>query len=879
MKPIIFFGTLFFSTFLCADANFDLLRYSYMGDIAKIDHTLSLHVSIENTDEDGHTPLLLCAFLDHREALKYLLDKGADINATSFNGCNALSYAITNSNFEMVQLLLSKRIALILDASENDHLFLAIKHKNKDIVSLLLPYLKDPNRLYLKNSNQKDARKIVKTTLLIQAVVSGSLENVKLLLQKGADINMANDRGETPILSALRENEFKIAAYLSEHGASLDARDVMGNTVLSYALNNKQTSLALKALHQNSSLHVSVLSTWFSRDCVRVKDWVFRDEEDIREHKTDALEWNYLHIAALNNQVDIIKALLSKGMKIDEPNRGEIQKLAAFAWAIKRGNYEAFKLLLDEGADPYARYKGPNQGDGGLMYVAGGGSFYTPLSYAMSGDKTNTKIIDELMKLPHFERYVKNETHAFYQFMLLLSHDDGGERQAYAKEIIKRFKADGFLVNDADLTLENQLQTEQKGKTPKTKSPYDVIEEALKKGDIETIKKMKAFKIDIIKAYKDAPIWAAIYDHAEMILPLIDLGYDKDVRYHASGGNILNSLIASTSNPQNASIFWGLVQRGVSLNITDESAETPLMRFVQLHNKSSQFQEQLLLNGANLGSDAKAIERLYTFSDITAFFALVSEPRLRENLQKLYRDSNLTQVALLSIASKSTPASITIHLFDEAYRLGLFIDYKAVLAKAKKENVKSIIQAAHYYGNIEPQPLSLDENYAKYVDTGMIDTALDFYLSYANELNTVQGFHECSRAPLRIAIEHQKKGKYELLVKAGATIDDADHVNGDTLIEQNDLESIKLFVKLGMDLNHIGRYENSYFFRALNYSNENTTLAKELIKLGYNPLNPNLSKKRNTEDLALAYKVAKKKGDGELLDYANKFLEKIVQGL
>ena len=879
MKQVNFFGSLFLATLLHADANFDLLRYSYIGDSTKITQALNANANLESRDEDKRTPLLLAAFLDHRDALNLLLDKGADINATSFSGRNALSYAIQNSDLQMTQSLLSKGIALILDATEIDHIYCAVGYKNKEILQLLLPYLKDPNRLYLKNSDQKDARNIVKTTLLIQAVISGSLENVALLLQKGADINKANDRGETPILTALREKQFEIANFLIEHGASLDARDAMGNTVLSYALNHKQTDIALKVLDSKGTLHVSDISTWFSRDCVRVKDFIFNDEEDIHEHKNDALEWNYLHIATLNNQAQIIKLLLSKGMKAKEPNKGEIEKLPSLAWAIKRGNYEAFKTLLDAGANPYELYIGPNQGDAGLMYVAGGGSFYTPLSYAMSGDKTNTKIIDELMKLPNFERYAKNETHAFYQLLLLLSSDDGSERQAYAKEIIKRFKANGFLVNDADLTIENKFAVEQKNKIPPQKSPYSVIDKALKSGDLQTIKKMKDFKIDIVKAYNDAPIWAAIYDHAEMILPLIDLGYDKDVRYDGSGGNILNSLVASTCDPQNAKIFLELVNRGVNLNNTDENGETPLMHLAQWQNKSPQFQEQLIQNGANLGTDVKALERLYTFSDPKAFFSLVNDVRLSQNLQKLHKDSNLTKVAIASIKSKRTPASITIHLFDEAYRLGAFIDYKKVLENAKNERVKSIIDAAQYYGNIEPYPLSLDANYAKYVDAGMIDKALEFYLSHAKELNSVQGFHDWSRAPLSIAIEHQKKDCYEAIIKAGALIDDANHVNGDTLIEQNDLESIKLFVKLGMNLNHIGRYENSYFFRALYYNNENTILAKELLKLGYNPLNPNLSKKRSTENLALAYKVANKKGDKELADYANGYLEKIIKEL
>ncbi len=420
MNRIPIFGSLLLATLLYGDANFDLLRFSYIGDTAKIIESLKAKAHLEARDEDEMTPLLLAAYEDRMNAVKLLIDKGADINATSFSGRNALSYAVQNANPEMVNLLLSKGAALLLDGSEQDILYSAVGGKNPDVLRLILPYEKNLNRTYLKNSDQKDARNLVKTTLLIQAVNSGSLENVKLLIEKGADINQANDRGETPILTALREKEFEIATYLADHGAKLDVRDAMGNTVLSYALNHRKSALALRALE------VSDLSVWFSRDCVRAKDWVLNEEEDILADKSDELEWNTLHIAALNNQSEVIKVLLSKGMKIDEPTRGEIEKLPALAWAIKRGNYEAFKMLLDAGADPYELYKGPGQGDTGLMYVAGGGSLYTPLSYAMTGDSDNPKIIKTLLSLPHFENYARSETHAFYKFMLILAADEGG---------------------------------------------------------------------------------------------------------------------------------------------------------------------------------------------------------------------------------------------------------------------------------------------------------------------------------------------------------------------------------------------------------------------------------------------------------------------
>lgn len=751
MNRIPIFGSFLLAALLYGDADFDLMRYSYIGDTAKMTQALNAKAHLEARDEDEMTPLLLAAYENRMDALKLLIDKGADINATGFSGRNALSYAVQNASPEMVKLLLSKGSALILDGSERDALYQAIEHKNPEVLRLVLPYETNLNRIYLKNSNQKDARNLVKTTLLIQAVESGSLENVKGLIEKGSDINHPNDRGETPILTALREGEFTIATYLADQGARLDARDAMGNTVLSYALNHGKSALALRALE------VSDLSVWFARDCVRTKNWALRNEEDIREHKNGLLEWNYLHIAALNNQAEVIKALLAKGMKIDEPTRGEIEKLPALAWAIKRGHYEAFKTLLDAGADPYELYRGPGQGDAGLMYVAGGGSFYTPLSYAMTGDSENPKIIETLLALPRFDRYAQSETHAFYKFILLLATDEGGKRQNYAKTIIERFKKEGFRPSGSDIELEEQTK--------------------------KVTKKEK----------------------------------------------VSSSTVPSHQNdPENQ------VAQKRTINLTT----------------------------------------LYTAESLKDFNDMLKDPALQNELNVLYRDSNLTHVAIESIQSRRTSQAIAIHLFDAAYRLGLPIDYTTVLKEAQKMGAKKIIKAVHYYGGFEPEPQNVEDRYTQYVDAGMIDQALEYYLEHAKELNAVGGIHNWSKAPLTIAIDHRKKEIYERLVKAGAIIDDRDHDNGDRLIAQNDSESIKLFVKLGMDLNHIGRYNNSYFFRCIHHEHKNTALAKALLRLGYNPMNPNLPTERNLKDLSLAYTVATEKGDDVLADFAKRMLDR-----
>lgn len=57
-------------------------------------------------------------------------------------------------------------------------------------------------------------------TPLIKAVREGDMEIVKLLVSKGADVNLASPTGKgTPLKNAERNNEDEIATYLRSQGA------------------------------------------------------------------------------------------------------------------------------------------------------------------------------------------------------------------------------------------------------------------------------------------------------------------------------------------------------------------------------------------------------------------------------------------------------------------------------------------------------------------------------------------------------------------------------------------------------------------------------------------------------------------------------------
>ena len=61
--------------------------------------------------------------------------------------------------------------------------------------------------------------KALRGTPIFHAIIWGNLKSVKLLLDNGADINIRNQEGETPLSCAKRLGENEIVALLLKYGA------------------------------------------------------------------------------------------------------------------------------------------------------------------------------------------------------------------------------------------------------------------------------------------------------------------------------------------------------------------------------------------------------------------------------------------------------------------------------------------------------------------------------------------------------------------------------------------------------------------------------------------------------------------------------------
>ena len=77
------------------------------------------------------------------------------------------------------------------------------------------------------------------TPILNIAILLKRKRIAKLMVKHGADVNLADHNGETPLMLALEKGMFDLARYLVEKGADVNARDhVFGWTPLFYALKN-----------------------------------------------------------------------------------------------------------------------------------------------------------------------------------------------------------------------------------------------------------------------------------------------------------------------------------------------------------------------------------------------------------------------------------------------------------------------------------------------------------------------------------------------------------------------------------------------------------------------------------------------------------------
>lgn len=196
-----------------------LKRYAAMGMLIVMMSTSSCGAltklggqTISQTFEDEKVvSLVKAADAGEADKVAQLVRQGANPNAVGNNGATPLLWALNARNHRGLEALLQAGADpnLLTEKVGNSAMYFASMGDDPELLHLLLKYRGNPNH---PEQGQ------IKERPLSQAAAYGRIENMKLLLEAGADINAHDQFNASAATKTLALSKFQATAFLLEHG-------------------------------------------------------------------------------------------------------------------------------------------------------------------------------------------------------------------------------------------------------------------------------------------------------------------------------------------------------------------------------------------------------------------------------------------------------------------------------------------------------------------------------------------------------------------------------------------------------------------------------------------------------------------------------------
>lgn len=183
------------------------IAYSCKTDSDKILKTLIQHgADINSSNFEKETPLHLACSRGCLKTVKLLIKAGANVNAKDLGEWTPLHEAAKSGNVEVCKYLLQHRADVTTEGCRLPFpLHIACQQGNLEIICLLENYMKS-------QENSVNPFNVISNgdTPLIPAITSNSLEIVKYLIDKGADVNIPNDNYLLPLHIAAHQKNCEV---------------------------------------------------------------------------------------------------------------------------------------------------------------------------------------------------------------------------------------------------------------------------------------------------------------------------------------------------------------------------------------------------------------------------------------------------------------------------------------------------------------------------------------------------------------------------------------------------------------------------------------------------------------------------------------------
>ncbi len=348
------------------------------GDTPAVRSLLARNADVNATQGDGATALHWAAYRNDAETATALIRAGADVRAANDHGVTPLALAARNGNAEIVAALLAAGVdpndpRQAVNSGETP-LMLAARAGQVDAVEILADAGADFDARESWNGQ----------TALMWAGAEGHIPIVEALVSLGADIRARSNSGATPLLFAARKGSIGAVRALLAAGADVNEARPDGATPLLVAVVNGHEELVDLLLAEGADPNAEGGSTRLTVQGMRAEamplvvrklGYSERESEGIipgnifgrpLQAAVHVANWHISDqfIVVNLDRLRVLRSLLAYGADVngrntmEEPRwsgaryRRHMTGATAFMLAAKAADVEVLRLLLEHGADP-----------------------------------------------------------------------------------------------------------------------------------------------------------------------------------------------------------------------------------------------------------------------------------------------------------------------------------------------------------------------------------------------------------------------------------------------------------------------------------------------------------------------------------------------
>ena len=185
-------------------------------------------------DNKGRTPLFFSSALGFLDITKFLLNRGANINAKTNGyhpapGSTALMATAEKGHKECFTALMDSNADIFAQRSDGaDALYLATREGRKDIIEMIVNT--DKIKILCRDVINRPTYR--ERTAIFTAAFHGYLEIGKILFDNGAELDIQDKDDFTPLILAAHEGHLEFVKWLITTGVSIYKTDKFGDTAL-----------------------------------------------------------------------------------------------------------------------------------------------------------------------------------------------------------------------------------------------------------------------------------------------------------------------------------------------------------------------------------------------------------------------------------------------------------------------------------------------------------------------------------------------------------------------------------------------------------------------------------------------------------------------